>query len=138
MNIASRPDASFSQPLGQTNVTLAGELLQSVTAVTKTISMTENGGYFYSAAPAKEVARRDAASVLARFAGRIGWRDDELVLDVGCGSGDLTNALILPAVASGVARKAASLGRLQAAKDGGGSCGWLSNSKVFILHVDNN
>ena len=65
--------------------------------------MTENGGYFYSAAPARQGARRDAASALARFSGRIGWRDDELVLDVGCGGGDITNALIMPAVASGVA-----------------------------------
>ena len=92
--------------------------------------MTENGGYFYSAAPARQGARRDAASALARFSGRIGWRDDELVLDVGCGGGDITNALIMPAVASGVARRAASLGRSQTANEGGGRCGWPFNNKV--------
>ena len=93
-------------------------------------AMTENGGYFYSAASARQVARRDAACALARFAGRIGWRDDEVVLDVGCGAGDITNALIMPAVASGVARRAASLRRLQAAREGGGSCARLFSNKV--------
>ena len=95
--------------------------------------MTENGGYFYSAAPARQVARRDAASALARFAGRIGWRDEELVLDVGCGGGDITSTLLLPAVAAGVAKRAASLGgRSLAAKEGGGRarCARLFSNKV--------
>ena len=93
-------------------------------------AVTENGGYFYSATPARQAARRDAASALARFGGRIGWRDDELVLDVGCGGGDITNALLLPAVAAGVSGRAADLARLQAAKEGGGRCGWLCNNNV--------
>ena len=92
--------------------------------------MTENGGYFYSATPARQAARSDAASALARFGGRFGWRDDELVLDVGCGSGDITNALLMPTVAAGVSGRAADLARLQAAKEGGGRCGWLCNNNV--------
>ena len=93
----------------------------------------ENGGYLYSAA-ASQVARRDAASVLARFSGRLGWRpENELVLDVGCGRGDVTHALVVPAVASAVAGKAESLRRTEAAarnRAGGGGCGRFFTKKV--------
>ena len=98
----------------------------------------ENGGYLYSAA-ASQVARRDAASVLARFCGRLAWRpENELVLDVGCGRGDVTHALIVPAVASAVSRKAESLRRTEAAardRAGGSGCGGFFTKKVEIKYT---
>ena len=56
-----------------------------------------------------------------------------MVLDVGCGRGDVTHALIVPAVASAVSRKAESLRRTEAAarnRAGGGGCGRFFTKKV--------
>ena len=42
--------------------------------------------------------RRDAAAVLKEFAPRLQWQPSELILDIGCGSGDVTADILIPGI----------------------------------------
>ncbi len=59
--------------------------------------------------------RRDAAAVVAEFVPRLSWSDDELVLDVGCGAGDVTHDILMPAIANVSSRnkKMAKAGKIK-------------------------
>ncbi|XP_067010242.2 juvenile hormone acid O-methyltransferase isoform X2 [Anabrus simplex] len=45
---------------------------------------------------ASGLQRKDAAEVLEEYMARINWSNGDTVLDVGCGSGDVTASLLLP------------------------------------------
>lgn len=48
--------------------------------------------------------RRDVTAILEEFSSRLGWKEqNELVLEIGSGSGDVTHDLILTTVANAVA-----------------------------------
>ena len=62
---------------------------------------------------ANALQRRDTADVLREFSPKLKWRTSggpELVLDVGCGSGDVTHDLLAPTVASSAASAGAAAG----------------------------
>lgn len=49
-------------------------------------------------ATANALQRRDAAAALARYREHMTWSEECEVLDVGCGSGDVTSKLLLPSL----------------------------------------
>lgn len=47
---------------------------------------------------ANMLQKRDTANVLREFAPKLKWNTQELILDIGCGSGDVTSGLLVPAI----------------------------------------
>merc|ERR1712004_401088 len=45
-----------------------------------------------------QLQRRDAAVVLAAHLPAMTWSDEERLLDIGCGSGDVTSSLLVPTI----------------------------------------
>lgn len=55
--------------------------------------------------------RTDAFGILDRTIGKMIWKSDEAVLDLGCGPGDVTADIIYPAIRN-------KIGKLVSARDG--------------------
>ncbi len=81
----------------------------------------------YSSANAMQ--KRDAADIIAEFSSRLDWRAEELVLDVGSGSGDVTHDLVLPTTV----KNAKAAGKTSG---GGNKNNRNSNSNVSVVGVD--
>jgi len=55
-------------------------------------------------ATSNQLQRRDAAVVLAAHLPAMTWSDEERLLDIGCGSGDVTSSLLVPTIPVAPAR----------------------------------
>eukprot|EP00095_Tigriopus_kingsejongensis_P002146 snap_masked-scaffold583_size130250-processed-gene-0.6 protein:Tk02146 transcript:snap_masked-scaffold583_size130250-processed-gene-0.6-mRNA-1 annotation:"AGAP005256-PA" len=42
--------------------------------------------------------KRDASDILREFAPKLHWNSQELILDIGCGSGDVTSGFLAPSI----------------------------------------
>lgn len=59
---------------------------------------------------ASTLQKRDTAAVLAEFIPKITWKPRELVLDVGCGAGDVTAGVLMPSIPASVVRAVDTVG----------------------------
>ena len=53
-------------------------------------------------ASSNQMQRRDASLALADHLPNMTWRSDEAILDIGCGSGDVTSSLLFPAIPTSI------------------------------------